>query len=125
MVETNEDVEKLVEEGLDRELVGLCVHAGHQMVRGTDPYEIYEKHASWVRYAHLSDHAHRDGSKGAFIGEGVLDQRRLMEPLLRAGFDSWVVLESRIEGVRMEDYAARASAYLKAQWPEVEWKRSG
>lgn len=121
MVETNDDVEHLVLAGLDRGLVGLCVHAGHQLVKGADPYEMYEKQASWVRYAHISDHADTEG-KGEFIGKGILDQRRLMDALLKGGFDGWIIIESRKEGVSPEKYAAETIAYLQSTWPGLRWE---
>jgi len=119
MVETPADVSRLLDSGLDRELVGLCVHAAHQLKAGADPYEIYEKHASWVRYVHAGD-ANADG-KGAFLEEGVLDQQRLMKPLLEAGYDGWVIIECGRPGTEPEEYAANAAAYLTAQWPDVGW----
>jgi sugar phosphate isomerase/epimerase len=40
MIETRADLDRLLESGLDRELVGLCVHAAHQLRKGSDPYDI-------------------------------------------------------------------------------------
>jgi inosose dehydratase len=120
MVEAPQDVDRLLEAGLERSEVGLCVHAGHQLAIGADPYELYEKHASWVRYAHIGDSDAEQ--RGALLGEGVLDQRRLMEPLLAAGFDGWIIIECAEEGVAPEEYAARARDYLKTQWPRVRWE---
>ena len=120
MVETPADVDRLVDAGLDQAQVGLCVHASHQLHIGADPYEIYEKHADWVDYAHIGD-ADANG-KGALLGQGVLDQGRLMAPLLDAGFDGWLIIECGKEGVPPEDYAKHAVEYLKATWPDVLWE---
>lgn len=120
MVETPADVDRLVEAGLDQSQVGLCVHASHQFHIGADPYAIYEKHADWVDYAHIGD---ADANqKGSFLGQGALDQKRLMKPLLDTGFDGWIIIECGKEGVAPEDYASNAIAWLKATWPEVNWE---
>jgi inosose dehydratase len=120
MVETPEDVDRLVEAGVDQAQVGLCVHASHQLHVGADPYAIYETYADWVDYAHIGD-ADRS-RKGAFLGQGVLDQERLMRPLLEAGFDGWIVIECGKEGVIPEEYARNAMAYLRKTWPQVNWE---
>lgn len=119
MVETPADVDRLAASGLDKSKVGLCVHASHQLLAGADAYEIYEKHASWVRYAHIGNSRDR---KGCFLGEGVLDQQRLMRPLLEAGFDGWIIIECGKEGVLPEEYARNAVAYMKATWPQTGWE---
>ena len=118
MVETPADVDRLLASGVDKGKVGLCVHAAHQFLVGADPYGIYEKHADWVRYAHIGN-AGQPG--GCLIGEGALDQKRLMKPLLAAGFDGWIIIECGKQGVAPADYAADAIAYLKSTWPSVNW----
>lgn len=120
MVETPEDVNRLIDAGVDREKVGLCVHAAHQYLAGADPYTIYEKHAGWVRYVHVGD-VDSDG-KGTFLGQGVLDQEKLMGFLLDAGFDGWIVIECSKDGVEPEAYAADAIAYIKRTWPALRWE---
>jgi len=117
MVETPADVDRLVDAGVDRHRVGLCVHADHQLSVGADPYEIYEKHAVWVRYAHIGNSLR---GKGSFIGEGDLDQLRLMRPLLETGFDGWIIIECGKEGVSPADYARNAMAYIDSAWPEMK-----
>jgi len=39
-VETPEEVDRLVASGVDRDVMGLCVHASHQLLAGVDPYAI-------------------------------------------------------------------------------------
>lgn len=119
MVETPADVDRLVAAGVDRRRVGLCVHAAHQLSVGADPYEIYEKHAACVRYAHIGNSS---SGKGSFIGEGDLDQLRLMRALLETGFDGWIIIECGKEGVSPADYARRSTDYLKATWPQINWE---
>jgi inosose dehydratase len=119
-VETPADVDRLVAAGLDWQKVGLCVHAAHQYLAGADPYAIHETYAAAVRYVHVGD---SDGDrKSCLLGEGALDQERLMRPLLAAGFDGWVIVECGQEGVTPEAYAAHAMAYLRATWPEANWQ---
>lgn len=120
MIEAPGDVDRLLEAGLDQSAVGLCVHASHQLNIGADPYAIYEKHAAWVRYAHIGD---ADAEhKGTFLGQGVLDQERLMRPLLEAGFDGWIIVECGTPDVAPEEYARHAAAWLTRTWPEANWQ---
>ena len=120
MIETPDDVDRLLAAGVDRGAIGLCVHASHQLNIGADPYAIYEAHGDWVRYVHIGD---SDGEKkGALLGQGVLDQERLMRPLLDAGFDGWVILECGKEGVAPEEYARSGIAWLKSTWPTIAWE---
>ena len=120
MVETPADVGRLVAAGVDQEAIGLCVHASHQLGIGADPYAIYEQHGGWVRYVHIGDSD--ENRKGALLGQGVLDQERLMRSLLDAGFGGWIILECGKEGVEPEEYARNAVAWLKATWPETDWE---
>jgi len=112
MVESPDDVDRLLEY-LDISLVGLCVHAAHQVIAGCDPYEIYEKHAELVNYAHIGEIGKEN--KGALLGEGILDQKRLMKALLDAGYDGWIVIESSKEGVSPRDYALHAKNYIEKE----------
>jgi len=84
MVESPNDVNRLLEY-LDTSLVGLCVHAAHQVIAGCDLYEIYEKHTKLVTYAHIGEIGKEN--EGALLGEGVLDQKRLMKALLDTGYN--------------------------------------
>jgi len=112
MIESPNDVDRLLEH-LDTSLVGLCIHAAHQVIAGCDPYEIYEKHAKLVTYAHIGEIGKEN--KWALLGEGILDQKRLMKALLNVGFDGWVVIESSKEGVSPRDYALHAKNYIEKE----------
>ncbi len=121
-IETSDHVDLLIKAGLDKRRVGLCVHASHQLQAGADPYEMYEKHASWVRYVHIGNTTITDGKPvGCLLGEGKLDQKRLMKPLLQAGFDGWVVIECRKQGAAPAEYTQNARDYLGKSFPEIEW----
>ena len=120
MIETCQDVDRLIDAGLNQNVIGLCVHAGHQLLRGVDPYEIYNKYMGWVRYIHVGNQD--EGGKGAFLGEGVLDQVRLHQPIFEAGYDGWIVVECRKQGVSAREYCDNARDYLKSQWPDLNWE---
>ena len=122
MIETSDHVDLLIKAGLDRRRIGLCVHASHQLRAGADPYVMYAKHASWVRYVHIGDTAITDGKPvGCLLEEGELDQMRLMTPLLQAGFDGWIVIECRKQGATPAEYAQDAKDYLSKSFPEIAW----
>ncbi len=123
MVETPADLDRLLAAGLKSEVVGLCPHAGHQRGVGDDPYAIYEQYASQVRYLHIGDVDAQN--RGALVGRGVLDQPRLMKPLLAAGYDGWVIIDGDHDEASGHDYVRHAQRYLTAQWPEVMWEGAG
>lgn len=110
MVESPNDLERLLEH-LDTSLVGLCLHAAHQVIAGSDPYEMYERHAALVSYLHIGEIG--ADKKGALLGEGILDQKRLMKPILDAGYDGWIIIESSKEGVLPKDYVLHAKRYIE------------
>ena len=112
MVESPEDLDRLLGH-LDTSAVGLCLHAAHQVIADADPYEMYEEHANLVKYTHIG--AISAEKKGALLGEGMLDQKRLMNALLDAGFDGWIIIESSKEGVSPRDYALHASKYIQEE----------
>lgn len=110
MIESPADLDKLLE-NLDTSLVGLCLHAAHQFIAGFDPYAMYEKHAKLVKYLHIGEVS--ADKKGALLGEGALDQKRLIKPLIDAGYDGWIIIESGKQGVSPIDYVMHARMYIK------------
>ncbi|HIE29419.1 TPA: hypothetical protein EYP66_19290 [Candidatus Poribacteria bacterium] len=112
MIESPQDLDRLLEH-LDTSLVGLCLHAAHQVIAGYDPYEMYEKHAALVKYLHIGEIA--ADKKGALLGEGVLDQKRLMKAILDTGYDGWIIIESSKEGVPPKDYVLHAKRYIEEE----------
>lgn len=123
MIETAADLERLLAAGLNTDVVGICPHAGHQQHAGADPYLIYEQHASRVKYLHIGDID--ANNQGALVGRGVLDQRRLMKPLLEAGYDGWIIIEGGYQEASAHDYVRHAQRYLRAQWPHLVWEGDG
>lgn len=118
LIETPENLESLLAAGLDREAVGLCPHATHQFAVGADPYTIYEEHADWVRYLHVSDAT--EDADGELMGEGILDQHRLHDPLFGAGYDGWVVVEGRTDHTTTAEYVDHALAYVRDEFAGTE-----
>ncbi len=112
MIESPEDLDRLLEH-LDTSLVSLCLHAAHQVIAGFDPYEMYENHAALVRYMHIGEIG--ADNKGALLGEGILDQKRLMKAILDAGYDGWIIIESSKEGVSPRDYVLHAKRYIEEE----------
>lgn len=137
MVETRRQLDLLMER-LDPDFVGLCPHAFHFLATNTDPYEIYKTYADRVVYVHVSDttgvdkitEANRLIQQGedrweafkklnidsANLGHGEIDQRALMKPLLKAGFDGWIIIEgydsrsTPLEGIQV------AANYLRKEF---------
>ena len=122
MVETNDNLEAALAAGLDPGKVGLCVHASHQVLAGSDPYAMYERHADLVTYVHVGNgKLQGDKHVGTLLGEGDLDQKRLMNPLLDAGFDGWIIIECSQDGISTKDYAANTLEYLKTSFTGISW----
>jgi len=116
MVENKEELTILMER-LDSDLVGLCPHAIHWLLVGADPYEIYRIYANRVTYLHVSDRA-ADGKENVSVGRGKVDQRALMDPLQVAGFDGWVIIESKNEDIPIQESIKISAQYLKKEFIE-------
>ncbi|MFC1737148.1 sugar phosphate isomerase/epimerase family protein [Candidatus Hydrogenedentota bacterium] len=117
---TLDDLEKLLLH-MDTTKAGLCLHAGHQLMANDDPYEMYEQYGNLVRYLHIGDSGKdlKGELKGQLLGEGVLDQDRLMKPILDAGYKGWLIIECRKEGTAPADYIRHACDYIRARgWAE-------
>lgn len=112
MVECPRDLDRLLEH-LDTSLVGLCLHAAHQVIAGCDPYEMYEKHADLVTYMHIG--AIGEENSSALLGEGILDQKRLMNAILNAGYNGWITVESLKKDVSPKDNFMHARKYIEEE----------
>ncbi|MFC1736512.1 sugar phosphate isomerase/epimerase family protein [Candidatus Hydrogenedentota bacterium] len=111
-VVTCEELERLLPY-LDTSNVGLCLHAAHQYFADVDPYEMYEKYAHLVRYLHIGETG--ADKEGELLGEGELDQDRLMKRILGSGYDGWLIMESSKEGVAPADYIEHGSNYIRSK----------
>ena len=74
---------------------------------------MYEKHAALVGYMHIGEIG--EDNKGALLGEGILDQKRLMNAILDAGYDGWIIIESSKQGVPAKDYVLHAKKYIEEE----------
>jgi inosose dehydratase len=93
----------------DPALVGLCPDTGHLAYAGVSPEEIFADYADRIGYIHLKD---VDGEKlarvreerigfvravemGLFVelGTGMVVMPRIIEPLKRAGYRGWMIVE--------------------------------
>jgi inosose dehydratase len=90
---------------LDPELVGFAPDTGQIAKGGADPFPIMERWADRIRYVHMKDMARdwdekrragvplRSPEGYAEMGQGVLDFRKMMPILERAGFKGWLMAE--------------------------------
>ena len=98
---------------MPKALLQLVVIAAHQVIADSDPYEMYEKYADLVTYLHIGEIG--ADKKGALLGEGILDQKRLMKSILDAGYDGWIIIESSKQGVSPRDYVLHAKKYMEEE----------
>jgi inosose dehydratase len=107
-VETRAEIDRLCEL-TDPALVGLCPDTGHLAYAGVSPEDIFADYAVRIGYVHLKD---VDGEKlarvreerigfvravemGLFVelGTGMVVMPRIIEPLKRAGYRGWMIVE--------------------------------
>jgi inosose dehydratase len=107
-VETRSEIDRLCEV-TDPALVGLCPDTGHLAYAGVNPEDIFADYADRIGYVHLKD---LDGEKlararkervgfvravemGLFVelGTGMVVMPRIIDPLKRAGYQGWVIVE--------------------------------
>lgn len=101
---------------LDPDLVGLCPDIAHWIRAGVDPYEICQTYADRVSYVHVKDLGADD--KAVSIGQGGIDQRAFMKPILAAGFDGWIIIECRDEDLPVKESMKISGEYLKKEFME-------
>jgi inosose dehydratase len=107
-VETRAEIDRLCAV-TDPALVGLCPDTGHLAYAGVSPEDIFADYADRIGYVHLKD---VDGEKlarvreegigfvravemGLFVelGTGMVVMPRIIEPLKRAGYRGWMIVE--------------------------------
>lgn len=128
VVEFRDEVDRLME-GLDPELVGLCVDSGHSVIGGMDPVDLVNAYGARVDHVHLKDvdavvfDRLRDaaasfeemvaGDVFAPLGKGCVDLPAFAAALERRGFDGCATVEQdRLIG----DPAAQADAASSLQF---------
>lgn len=132
-VETPREIARLVE-GLDDDVVGLCLDSGHASVGGGDPLELLREYRTLVNHVHLKDVDHgvlqslRSGEvgieqawdRGVFcaFGDGAVDLDGFLGTLRELDYDGWVVVEQdqrlgdRVSLDAARDAARRNREYL-------------
>lgn len=138
MVETRKQLDTLMER-LDPDLVSLCPHASHFLYTGTDPYKIYKAYAERVIYVHVADMKGIDRITEAYeqmcekkrsreevfkemkisstnLGQGEIDQKALMKPLLKAGFNGWTIIESLDPETAPQEGIGTSANYLRKEF---------
>jgi inosose dehydratase len=108
-VETEAEVDRLAE-GLDPDLVGLCLDVGHLLVGGGDPVRTLRALGDRVTHVHLKDvdpfvlDGLRSGALGGFgdavrsrlfteLGSGLLDLDGVIDVLAARDYDGWLMIE--------------------------------
>ncbi len=108
-VETEAEVERLAE-GLDPDLVGICLDVGHLLVGGGDPVRALRDLGERVTHVHLKDvdpyvlDGLRSGAVGGFgdairarlfteLGAGLLDLDGVIDALATRDYDGWLMIE--------------------------------
>jgi inosose dehydratase len=107
-VEAPFEVDRLME-GIELELLGLCLDTGHSYFGGDDPLRLIEAHGEAITWVHLKDvdvdvmaELKREGlgleeawRRGVFceLGEGGVPIDDVLSRLQSAGYQSWIVVE--------------------------------
>ena len=117
--------------GTDPLHVGLCADTGHMLLAGEDPLAVLEEFRTRVRHVHLKDirpevvRRAREASwtfkeavrNNVFCppGDGGLDFREFLSPLLAGGYAGWLIVEVEQDPRRYPPFdAARAARrYLR------------
>jgi inosose dehydratase len=132
-VETPREIARLAD-GLDTDVVGLCLDSGHVSVGGGDPLELLHEYRTLVNHVHLKDVDHgvlrslRSGEigieeawdRGVFcaFGDGAVDLDGFLATLRELDYAGWVVIEQdqrlgdRVTLPMARDAARRNRKYL-------------
>jgi inosose dehydratase len=145
VVETKDDVDAV----LAGSTIPFCFDTGHLFLGGTDPVRFAAEHSDRIAYMHLKDvslEGMRRVADGEIsytdaitadvlyrpVGQGDVDIRAILQSVVDAGFDGWIVLEQ--DKVVLEEPApgegpiadARASVeFVRGLVAELESARSG
>ena len=108
VVQSAEDIDRMMSN--TGEAVGLLLDTGHLTYAGGDPALFAAKYASRIAHVHCKDvrksvlerSRNRDASflnavlDGVFTvpGDGIVDYRRVLEPIARSGYHGWLVVEA-------------------------------
>jgi inosose dehydratase len=129
VVQSGDEVDALLRHS--GESVGLLLDTGHLRFAGDDPVQAAVRHATRIVHVHckdlrpavLSNVLNRDSSfldavvDGVFTvpGDGCIDYAAVFEPLARAGYAGWLVVEAEQDPVVANplEYARKGHDYLQ------------
>jgi inosose dehydratase len=108
VVQSAQDIDRMIANTSDA--VGLLLDTGHLTYAGGDPAQIAAKYAARIVHVHCKDvrksvlerSRNRDISflnavlDGVFTvpGDGMVDYRRVLQPIAQSGYDGWLVVEA-------------------------------
>jgi inosose dehydratase len=108
VVQSAQDIERMMSGTGDA--VGLLLDTGHLTYAGGDPVAAAERYASRIAHVHCKDvrravleRARNEDTSflnavldGVFTvpGDGMVDYRRVLTPIARAGYSDWLVVEA-------------------------------
>jgi inosose dehydratase len=109
VVQTEDEVDRLMD-SCDDDVVSLLLDTGHLTFAGGDPVRAATRHAARIAHVHCKDvrravlarTLNRDSSfldavlDGVFTvpGDGSVDYPSVLEPIARAGYGGWLVVEA-------------------------------
>jgi inosose dehydratase len=123
--ESRLEIEVLLE-NLDPKLVGFAPDTGQIAKGGADPFPVMERWADRIRYVHMKDVSRdwderrrvgvplRSPEGYAEMGQGVIDFRRMLPILERAGFSGWLMAELDEARRPGREAAALSKQYIEA-----------
>jgi inosose dehydratase len=129
VVQSGDEIDALLRHS--GESVGLLLDTGHLRFAGDDPVQAAVRHATRIVHVHckdlrpavLSNVLNRDSSfldavvDGVFTvpGDGCIDYAAVFEPLARAGYAGWLVVEAEQDPVVANplEYARKGHDYLQ------------
>lgn len=113
VVQSAQDIDRMMSNTTTA--VGLLLDTGHLTYAGGDPVEMATKYAPRIVHVHCKDvrrsvleHSrNRDASfldsvlDGVFTvpGDGMVDYRRVLEPIAKSGYKGWLVVEAEQDPV--------------------------
>lgn len=108
VVQSVQDIDRMMAN--TGEAVGLLLDTGHLTYAGGDPVQMAAKYAARIAHVHCKDvrrsvlerSRNRDQSflnsvlDGVFTvpGDGMVNYRRVLEPVARSGYSGWLVVEA-------------------------------
>lgn len=100
----------LLLDGLDFEVVDLCVDVAWVMIGGSDPATFLKTHKDRIGFLHFKDH---DGEKWTELGRGKVDFASIMAVMPDLTGVSWVMIEQDSTEIDPCDSATISRRYLQ------------